>query len=74
MNKLKRGYLLIWHVLLWVIWREQNGRTINKKVKVFDEIVEEINVVSWYWSLSRLKIASCLFYEWCWNPRECLRR
>lgn len=29
-------------------------------------------VLSWQWSLSRLKIATCLFYEWCWNPRFCL--
>jgi hypothetical protein len=31
--------------------------------------VDEIKLVSWHWSLSRLKFASCLFYEWCWNPR-----
>jgi len=24
--------------------------------------------------MSRLKIASCLYYKWCWNPRECLAR
>jgi hypothetical protein len=63
-NKLKRGYVLIWHAVLWVIWREQNGRIFNNKVKDFDEIVEEIKLVSWHWALSRLKIASCLFYEW----------
>lgn len=59
-NKLKRGYVLIWHVVLWVIWRERNGRIFNNKVKVFDDIVEEIKLVSWHWALSRLKIASCL--------------
>jgi len=26
----------------------------------------------WKWSLSRLKIQPCLYYEWRWNPRWCL--
>jgi Na+/phosphate symporter len=36
--------------------------------------VDEIKAVSWCWSLSRLRIASCLFYECCWNPWECMRQ
>jgi hypothetical protein len=31
-------------------------------------------VLSWKWSLSRLKLAPCLYYEWCWNPGDCLLR
>lgn len=29
-------------------------------------------MLSWRWCLTRLKIASCLYYEWCWNPKWCL--
>ena len=32
-------------------------------MKEIDELVEEIKVLSRHWSLTRLKIASCLFCE-----------
>jgi hypothetical protein len=37
-------------------------------------LVEEIKVVSWTWSLARLKLNTCLYYEWVWDPGECLLR
>jgi hypothetical protein len=40
---------------------QRNARVFKNQ---FDEIVDEIKVVSWFWVLSRLKIASCLYYEW----------
>ena len=46
----------------------------NNGVVDLDDLVENIKVLWWHWSLSKLKIASCLYYEWCWNPRECLIR
>ena len=67
-NKLKRVYLLIWNAVIWSIWTERNNRIFN------DEVVEGIKLLSWHSLLSRLKIASCLFYEWCWNPKDFLRR
>ncbi|GAU31714.1 hypothetical protein TSUD_215150 [Trifolium subterraneum] len=30
-------------------------------------IVDEIKVMSWKWSLDRLKVPPCLFYEWTWD-------
>lgn len=27
-------------------------------------------MLSWQWSLQRLKIPSCLFYEWSWDSRD----
>lgn len=42
--------------------------------KDVDEVVDEIKVLSWTWNLHRLKTAPCLFYEWCWDPGDCLRR
>jgi len=47
---------------------------IKQRIKDVHEIADEIKVVSWFWALSRLKIASFLFYEWTWNLRECLNR
>lgn len=43
-------------------------RIFNEKVCGVDEMVEQVKVILWHWSLSRLKIATCLFYEWNWNP------
>jgi hypothetical protein len=73
-KKRKRGAWLIWHAVIWVIWKMQNNRIFNNIVKEVDEMVEQIKVVSWNWSINRLNIASCLFYEWCWNPHDCLVR
>lgn len=70
----RKGFLLIWHATIWSIWKERNDRIFNNKEKGVEEIVDEIKAVSWVWMLSRLKIASFLFYEWTWNPRECLNR
>jgi hypothetical protein len=39
-----------------------------------NEIVEEVKVLSWRWMMDRVKMPVCLFYEWRWNPRECLKR
>jgi len=45
-NKLKRGYLLIWHDVIWSIWRERNARKFNDKAKDVDEVVEQIKLLS----------------------------
>jgi hypothetical protein len=73
-KRIKKGVWLIWHATIWSIWRERNERIFNNQTKGVDEIVDDIKAVSWFWALSRLKIASFLFYEWTWNPKECLNR
>lgn len=73
-RRLRKAFWLIWHATLWMIWKERNARIFKNQMRSFDEVVDDIKAVSWFWSLSRLRIASCLFYEWCWNPRECLYR
>jgi hypothetical protein len=57
-----------------LIWKERNARVFTDQRKEAEELLEDIKAVSWVWSLSRLKIASFLFYEWTWNPKECLNR
>lgn len=48
----------------------------NNSVKEIDGNVDLIKFffffLSWHWSLSRLKVATSLYNEWCWNPKECL--
>jgi len=61
-RKICKGVWLIWHASLWVIWRERNEKIHKNRVRTIDEIVKEIKVLSWHWSLSRLKIAPFLFW------------
>jgi len=35
----------------------------NDKMIAVGEAVDQIKLLSWQWSLSRLKIETCLFYE-----------
>lgn len=55
------------------MWKTRNERIFNNKIQEVDEMVDHIKVISLQWSLNRLKIATYLYYEWCWNPRICLR-
>jgi len=73
-KKLRQGFWLIWHATLWEIWKARNEIIFNNGTFDVEEVVENIKVLSWSWSLHRLKIGPSLFYEWCWNPHECLLR
>jgi hypothetical protein len=73
-KKLRQGFWLIWHATLWVIWMARNDIIFNNGTFEVDDVVEKIKVLSWSWSLYRLNIGPSLYYEWCWNPRECLLR
>jgi len=73
-KELKRGLRLIWHTTIWMIWNARKNVIFNEEAFRVDEIVEEIKMVSWRWSLARLKTTTCLYYEWHWNPMSCLCR
>jgi len=73
-KRLMKGFRVIWHATIWSIWKVRNARIFKNQFKEFNEIADEIKVVSWFWVFNRLKIASCLYYEWDWNSRECLKR
>jgi hypothetical protein len=73
-KRIIKGLRLIWHATIWCIWKARNDKIFKDKNSEVLVIVEEAKVLSWRWSLSRLKIPTCLFYEWCWNPKACLIR
>jgi hypothetical protein len=73
-DKIRKGFLLIWHATIWSIWKARNSATFVGGSFLPSEIVEAVKVVSWKWCLSRLKLPPCLFYEWTWNPGDCLLR
>jgi len=60
-KKLRKGFWLIWHVTIWVIWKERNDSIFYGDIKIVDEIVDEIKTLSWVWSINRLKIGAFIF-------------
>ncbi|KAK2442281.1 hypothetical protein QL285_013489 [Trifolium repens] len=72
--KIRSGFVLIWHASLWAIWRARNKALFADGFFSPLDIVENIKVSSWKWSLLRLKLSPSLFYEWCLDPGDCLLR
>jgi hypothetical protein len=73
-KKFRRGFLLVWHMVLWVLWRARNKAIFKNIVEDPKTLVDEVKILSWKWSADRLKIAPCLFYEWSWDPGDCFMR
>jgi hypothetical protein len=73
-KRIRKGVGMIWHAVVWSLWRAGNDRIFYNLTRDMDEVVEEVKVLSWRWGLTRLETPACLFYEWQWNPIECLRR
>jgi hypothetical protein len=72
--KAKNKFKLVWHTVIWSIWKALNNK-IFKNIDVQPvDIVEEVKVLSRKWSAERLKISPCLFYEWTWDPGSCFNR
>jgi hypothetical protein len=72
--KLRRGYVLIWHVTLWSIWKARNSAIFANGFFNPNGIIDDIKLLSWKWGLIRLKLSPCMLYEWLWNPGDCLLR
>ncbi|CAJ2663797.1 unnamed protein product [Trifolium pratense] len=70
-KKSKNGFRLVWHSVLWILWRARNNKVFNNIAVEPVDIIDEVKVISWKWSVERLKIAPCLFYEWLWEPDIC---
>ena len=73
-KKVWNGLQMIWEVGIWVIWKARNDRIFNNVIASWDELVEEVKVLSWRWLLGRSNSMVCLFYEWSSGPQECLLR
>jgi len=73
-KRIRKGLSLIWHATVWVLWIARNNKVFNNRNPEVDEMVQDIKVLSWRWSLERIAMPSCMFYEWCWYPKECIQR
>jgi hypothetical protein len=73
-KKRKRGFSIVWLAFIWALWKCRNDRIFNNKVMVEEEVVDNIQWLSWQWYLSYVAKNSCLLYEWVWNPGDCMLR
>jgi hypothetical protein len=73
-KKYRNGLRLVWHTAIWVLWRARNNLIFNNIREDPVDIVEGIKVLSWRWSVDRLNIPPCLYYEWVWDPGDCFLR
>jgi hypothetical protein len=72
--KIRKGFLMVWHATLWTIWKARNNAIFASGNFNPRLIVEDIKVLSWKWCLARLKVYPCMYYEWSWDPGDCLLR
>ncbi|KAK2422414.1 hypothetical protein QL285_032949 [Trifolium repens] len=70
----RKGILMVWHAVVWILWRARNDRIFSGKIVELEEIMDRIKIVSWKWLLAKKDSAPCLFYEWCVDPFDCLAR
>jgi hypothetical protein len=61
-------------LLALLLGRARNKALFAEGLFSPSEIVENIKVSSWKWSMLRMKLAPSMFYEWCWDPGDCLLR
>lgn len=73
-KRICKGLRLIWHATVWGLWKARNDRVFNGRNPDVEEIVEEIKVWSWRWSLDRISMPPCMYYEWFWSTKYCLLR
>ncbi|PNY12961.1 pantothenate synthetase [Trifolium pratense] len=71
-KKVRKGFRLVWHTMLWVMWKSRNNHIFHNVLKNPIEIVDEIKMLTWKWSVEKLKIILCHFYEWIWDPVNAL--
>jgi hypothetical protein len=40
-NKKEKGLMIIWHAILWSIWKSRNDLSVNKQVKTTEAVVNK---------------------------------
>ncbi|AES95629.1 hypothetical protein MTR_5g027610 [Medicago truncatula] len=71
-RKLRQGFWLIWHATLWVIWKVRNEIIFNNGTFDVEEVVENIKVLSWSWSLHSLRLGRACFMNGVGIPASVL--
>jgi hypothetical protein len=46
-KKVRNGFRMIWHAVVWSIWRARNDGIFNNEIGEVAALVEDIKVLSW---------------------------
>ncbi|GAU48796.1 hypothetical protein TSUD_141140 [Trifolium subterraneum] len=68
------GVLLVWHAVVWALWRARNDNIFSEKVVGAEELFDKVQITSWKWLVAKKTKAPCLFYEWRVNLIDCIAR
>jgi hypothetical protein len=71
-KKSRQGILLVWHAVLWSLWRVRNEKIFQQKGNNVGEVLERIKRISWDWLLAKKANTPCMYYEWVVNPNYCI--
>jgi len=52
-KKIRKGLRMIWQAAIWVIWKARNECMFNAAVTRWEEVVDDIKLLSWKWALRR---------------------
>jgi hypothetical protein len=64
--------LLVWHAVLWTLWRTRNERIFSEKIVGPAEIFDMIQyILFWKWFLAKKINSPCQLYEWYVNLLDC---
>jgi hypothetical protein len=69
-----KGMMIIWHAMMWCLWRVRNDVIFNNGVVDVEQLVDDIKRISWQWFIGRMASGPYLLYEWCWGPENCFSR
>jgi hypothetical protein len=73
-KRVRKGFAIVWLTFVWVLWRNRNDQIFNNGNSSVDDVVDQIQRLSWRWFLDKTAKDSCLLYEWVWDPGECMIR
>jgi hypothetical protein len=60
-KKSRKGVVMLWQTVVWMIWRVRNDAIFAQKPHVFQEAVEKIKRRFWDWLLAKKSRFPCLY-------------
>jgi len=73
-NKESYGFLLIWQIVVWSLWRSRNTHIFLEKDTFVLHLVDIVKFISWKWVLRKHYGHTCSFFEWDHEPMLCCHR